>query len=33
MDPIFLSSGDIVADRRFEWARDLAAKGDLAAVD
>jgi predicted TPR repeat methyltransferase len=32
--PIFLSSGDIIADRRFEWARDLEAKGDLAgAVD
>jgi predicted TPR repeat methyltransferase len=30
MDPIFLSSGDVIADRRFEWARDRAAKGDLA---
>ena len=30
MDPIFLSSGNLIADRRFEWARDLAAKGDLA---
>jgi len=29
MDPIFLSSGDVVADRRFEWARDRQAKGDL----
>jgi len=28
--PIFLSSGDVIADRRFEWARDLEAKGDLA---
>lgn len=28
--PIFLSSGDLIADRRFEWARDLEAKGDLA---
>jgi predicted TPR repeat methyltransferase len=28
--PIFLSSGDMVADRRFEWARDRKAKGDLA---
>src|SRR5215475_6623937 len=28
--PIFLSSGDINADRRFEWARDREAKGDLA---
>jgi predicted TPR repeat methyltransferase len=26
----FLSSGDIIADRRFEWARDREAKGDLA---
>ncbi len=26
----FVSSGDVIADRRFEWARDLAAKGDLA---
>lgn len=29
-DPIFLSSGDLIADRRFEWARDREAKGDLA---
>ena len=29
MNPIFLSSGDVIADRRFEWARDRAAKGDL----
>jgi predicted TPR repeat methyltransferase len=28
--PIFLSSGDVIADRRFEWARDREAKGDLA---
>ncbi|HEY5216998.1 MAG TPA: methyltransferase [Pseudolabrys sp.] len=28
--PIHLSSGNLIADRRFEWARDLAAKGDLA---
>src|SRR4029453_7431721 len=27
--PIFLSSGDVIADRRFEWARDRQAKGDL----
>src|SRR5262249_9519554 len=27
--PIFLSSGDVIADRRFEWARDCEAKGDL----
>ena len=27
--PIFLSSGDVIADRRFEWARDREAKGDL----
>lgn len=29
---IFLSSGDLVADRRFEFARDLQLKGDLAAA-
>ena len=28
--PILLSSGDVIADRRFEWARDREAKGDLA---
>jgi predicted TPR repeat methyltransferase len=28
--PIHLSSGNLIIDRRFEWARDLAAKGDLA---
>ena len=27
--PIFLSSGDVIADRRFEWARDRESKGDL----
>lgn len=27
---VFLSSGDVIADRRFEWARDREAKGDLA---
>jgi predicted TPR repeat methyltransferase len=32
MDAIFLSSGDVIADRRFEWARDLAGQGDLAAA-
>jgi predicted TPR repeat methyltransferase len=32
MDAIFLSSGDVIADRRFEWARDLCAQGDLAAA-
>jgi predicted TPR repeat methyltransferase len=32
MDAIFLSSGDVIADRRFEWARDLADQGDLAAA-
>jgi len=26
--PIFLSSGNVIADRRFEWARDREAKGD-----
>jgi predicted TPR repeat methyltransferase len=30
--PIHLPSGDLIADRRFEWARDLTAKGDLAAA-
>ena len=29
MDAIFLTSGDVIVDRRFEWARDLEAKGDL----
>jgi predicted TPR repeat methyltransferase len=28
--PIHLSSGNLIADRRFEWARDYKAKGDLA---
>ena len=32
MDAIFLTSGDVIIDRRFEWARDLEAKGDLAAA-
>ena len=27
--PILLSSGDVIADRRFEWARDREAKGDI----
>ncbi len=30
MDAIFLTSGDVIIDRRFEWARDLEAKGDFA---
>lgn len=29
MQPRFQSSGDLLADRRLEWARDCAAKGDL----
>src|ERR1700737_3794545 len=29
---LFLSSGDLVADRRFDFARDLQLKGDLAAA-
>src|ERR1700692_3922282 len=29
---IFLSSGDLVADRRFDFARDLQLKGDLVAA-
>jgi predicted TPR repeat methyltransferase len=28
--PLFVSSGDLVADRRYKWALDCAAKGDLA---
>ena len=27
-----MSSGDLIADRRFEWARDSQTKGDLAAA-
>src|SRR6201982_3324933 len=30
--PLFLSSGDLIADRRFEFARDLQLKGDLPAA-
>lgn len=30
--PLHLPSGNLIADRRFEWARDLGAKGDLAAA-
>ena len=30
LQPLPLPSGNLIADRRFEWARDLAAKGDLA---
>src|SRR5437763_16914488 len=29
---LFLSSGDLVADRRFDFARDLQVKGDLVAA-
>lgn len=29
LSPLFQSSGDLIADRRFEWARDCEAKGDL----
>src|SRR5437899_7744861 len=29
---LFLASGDLVADRRFDFARDLQLKGDLAAA-
>src|SRR6202044_3578067 len=28
--PLFVSSGDLVADRRYKWALDCAAKGDFA---
>ncbi len=27
--PLFVSSGDVIADRRYQWALDLAARGDL----
>jgi len=30
LQPMHLSSGNLIADRRFEWARDREAKGDLA---
>jgi predicted TPR repeat methyltransferase len=30
LQPIHLSSGNLIADRRFEWARDREAKGDIA---
>ncbi|HVV63165.1 MAG TPA: tetratricopeptide repeat protein [Pseudolabrys sp.] len=30
--PLALSSGDLIADRRFEWARDAQEKGDFAAA-
>jgi predicted TPR repeat methyltransferase len=30
--PLFLSSGDMIADRRYEFARDLQLRGDLAAA-
>ena len=30
LSTLFLSSGDLIADRRFEWARDCETKGDLA---
>ena len=29
LQPVHLSSGNLIADRRFEWARDCQAKGDL----
>src|SRR5580658_5532590 len=27
--PLFVSSGDLIADRRYKWALDLAARGDF----
>ncbi len=30
--PLFVSSGDLIADRRYQWALDQAARGDLAAA-
>lgn len=32
LSTLFLSSGDLIADRRFAWARDCEAKGDLQAA-
>jgi predicted TPR repeat methyltransferase len=32
LSTLFLSSGDLIADRRFAWARDCQAKGDLQAA-
>jgi len=29
-DPLFMSSGDLIADRRYQWALDRLARGDLA---
>ena len=28
--PLFVSSGDLIADRRYKWALDHVAQGDLA---
>ncbi|HEY2528681.1 MAG TPA: methyltransferase [Xanthobacteraceae bacterium] len=30
--PLFVSSGDLIADRRYQWALDLAGRGDFAAA-
>src|SRR5580658_11133673 len=30
--PLFVSSGDLIADRRYKWALDQAARGDFAAA-
>ena len=30
--PLFVSSGDLIADRRYKWALDLASRGDLVAA-
>jgi predicted TPR repeat methyltransferase len=30
--PLFVSSGDLIADRRYQWALDLVSRGDLAAA-
>jgi predicted TPR repeat methyltransferase len=27
--PLFVSSGDLIADRRYQWALDLVARGDV----
>ncbi|MDE2283230.1 MAG: methyltransferase domain-containing protein [Hyphomicrobiales bacterium] len=31
-EPLFVSSGDLIADRRYQWALDQAARGDFAAA-
>ena len=33
LSTLFLSSGDLIADRRFAWAQDQESKGDLAGAE